>query len=61
MSTTPKADSPERREVLIRRRARSRALLIVLLGLAGLFYAVSMARVNVRIDLAPGVTRGTAP
>jgi hypothetical protein len=30
---------------LARRRSRSRALLAVLLGLAALFYAVSMARI----------------
>ena len=61
MTATPTDDSAGRRQALARQRARSRALLVVLLGLAVLFYAVSMVRVNVRMDTAPGVTRGAAP
>lgn len=61
MTVTPTDDAPERRQALSRRRARSRALLVALLGFVVLIYAVSMARVNVRLDLAPGTTRGAAP
>jgi hypothetical protein len=54
-------DSAELHRALARRRARSRALLAVLLGLAALFYAVSMVRVpqGGRPTLEPA--RQTAP
>ena len=61
MTATATEGSAGRRQALARQRARSRALLVVLLGLAVLFYAVSMARVSVRMDMAPGMTRGAAP
>ncbi|EFH13643.1 hypothetical protein ACFFMP_16245 [Pseudoroseomonas cervicalis] len=61
MNTPAANDSAELHRALARRRSRSRALLAVLLGLAALFYAVSMARVPREDRLAPVPARQAAP
>jgi hypothetical protein len=68
LSTEPRRhDSDVVQLALLRRRLRSRALLVVLLALAGLFYAMTVARFGERrapkdgLAVAPLMVAQTAP